>query len=91
LRAWKIRKRVAPPASFAAAGGRRQSFIDRVGAQRIADCGDYRMAEVMPTNCLWRASRVFALPAWEKMARNGARKASVAGCGAGIMLASQKQ
>jgi hypothetical protein len=32
-------------------------FNDRVRAQRIADCGDYRMAEVMPTNCLWRASR----------------------------------
>jgi hypothetical protein len=36
-------------------------FNDRVRAQRIADCGDYRMAEVMPTNCLWRASRGFAL------------------------------
>jgi hypothetical protein len=36
--------------------------IDRTGAQRIADCGDYRMAEVMPTNCLWRASRVHVFP-----------------------------
>ena len=46
---------MARPASVR--GRKQQSSIDRVGAQRIADCGDYRMAEVMPTNCLWRASR----------------------------------